>query len=103
MSIHARLLESLDPNDWHENPVDERLRQDLGKHSSPVLIRQLYPLRARLLQKCPFDSKTVGHVYEYARASWKPSQYPIQVLDLEGSTRHQWCFSSNEAELLPAE
>lgn len=99
--ITMKLLESQDPNDWQENSIDTQLRQNIEKTSSPVLIRQLYPLQARLLVKCPFSHKPIGYVYRYARTTWAPSMYPIQALDLEGTTKHQWCYNSSEVEILP--
>lgn len=103
MSVHVRMLESQDPNDWHEDETDERLRKDLTAGSSPALMRQLYPLRARLLVKCPFSTHPIGHVFAYARTTWVPANYPIQILSLRDSGLHQYCYKTEEIELLPAE
>ena len=98
------MLESHDPADWREDHIDEQLRANLHKGSNPVLIRQLYPLRAQLIAKCPFNKGLqAGHIYEYARTAWAPSPYPIQVLDLSGYGPSTLRYASNEVEILPVE
>ena len=84
MNVTPELLESLDPTDWHEDRVNEQLRVALHKASHPVLIRQLYPFRAKMIVKSIFCRRAAGAILEYARTSWEPSPFPIQVLDLDG-------------------
>lgn len=104
MYEHARMLESHDHNDWHEDHADELVRQGLTARSNHSVIRMGYPLRARLVKKCLFTAAPVGHVFRYARTQWAPSAYPIQVWDVDGKGMpHQWCYTSDEVELLPAE
>ena len=96
-------LESHDPADWHENRLDEQIRANLHKASSPALIRHMYPFRARLIMKCLYSHREVGQIMEYARTVWEPSAYPIQVWDADGQTPHVWRYTSSEVEILPAE
>ena len=105
MSVTPRVaLESYDSADWHENHIDEQIRANLHKASSPALIRQVYPFRARLISKCLFSHKTVGQILDYARTAWEPSLYPIQVWDAEGTAKpHVWRYTSSEVEILPAD
>ena len=104
MSVKLQLaLESHDPADWHETHIDEQIRKNLHKTSSPALIRQMYPFRARLITKCLFSHRQVGQIMDYARTAWEPSPYPIQVLDLDGHTPHVWRYTSSEVEILPVD
>ena len=103
MSVTPELLESLDPTDWHEDRLNEQLRAALHKASHPVLIRQLYPFRARMVVNCLFSHEKIGHIHEYARTAWEPSPFPIQVLDLDGYTPHVWRYTSSEVEILPVD
>lgn len=98
-------LTSHDPTDWHENKIDEQIRANLHQASSPALIRQMYPFRARLIRKCLFSHRQVGQILEYARTTWEPSPYPIQVWDAEGNhpKPHVWRYTSSEVEILPVE
>ena len=102
-TVPQSVLESHDPADWHENPIDEHVRKNLQKLSSPALIRQMYPFRARLIVKCLFSHRQVGQIMDYARTAWEPSSYPIQVWDADGQTPHVWRYTSSEVEILPVE
>jgi len=101
MSVTRKALESHDANDWHEDAGDERMRMGLTVDSNQTLVRLLYPFRARLLQRCVFNNHAAGHIFPYARTSFMPSMYPIQIFDIEGQTPHRWSFSSAEIEILP--
>lgn len=103
MTLKAKLLESQDPNDWHEDPIDERIRLSLTLESGAMLVRQQYPFRARLLKPCVFNHENAGFIFQYCRTSWVPSQYPIQVFDVDGNMPRRWCFNSDEVEILPVE
>lgn len=96
-------LSSQDPKDWHEDHATVIAMRELTPKTDPAILRQYYPLRARLLVKCVFHTHDVGHVFEYARTSWTPSLFPIQVWapDKNGNG-HQWAYNSQEVELLPA-
>ena len=105
MSTQHKFLQSQDPGDWKEDQTDESLRQNLSAHSSPVLIRQLYPMRARVIGKDLFSSSRAGHIYPYARTLWTPSVFPIQVFAIsdDGKTTNKFAYNSKEVELLPAD
>ncbi len=97
------------PACWVEDGTEERLRTALDSHSEPALVRELFPLRARLLSTDASYGFPVGHVFEYARTKHKLSLYPIEVCAVFETGRrnpaflHGVChhYNSVEAELMP--
>lgn len=100
--LDMKVLRSYNPSDWHEDANDERTRLSLTRDSTHILVRQMYPFRAKLLKSCVFNSHNAGHIFRYARTAMTPSMYPIQVFDTDGPMAHRWCFNSDEIEIIPA-
>jgi len=100
---------SYSPAHWVEDGTEERQRALLDGKSDPALVRQLFPLRARLLATDASYGFPIGHVFEYARTKHKLSLYPIEVCAVFETGRrnpaflHGVChhYNSEEAELLP--
>src|SRR5262245_56425806 len=71
---------------WVELASDEDLRDKLGtllrkdnKEGNDQLLRQLFPLKARLIRESITLRMKKGDVLKYARVRRTPARYPIEV------------------------
>ena len=98
---------SYSQTDWQENHVDETLRRALSDASSPTLVRQLFPLRARLVRADKTYRLPAGTTFTYARTKMVPSLYPIEVCTFKesglGTAVRCIHYNSTEVELMRAE
>jgi hypothetical protein len=96
------MLTTTDKSEWHENELEERRRENVGKGTDPTIVRTLYPYKVRV-KKVQLYKEIIseGDVMEYARTKHIPGMFPIEAIHFDPhGVKRRFYFNSQEAELL---
>lgn len=95
------MLKTMNRAEWHENPLEQRMREALTPTSDPVLMRRLFPLRGKLTKFCKIHQMESGTVLEYMRAKQEPAWHPLEALVPRNGSVYKVSYNSEEVELIP--
>jgi hypothetical protein len=98
------MVTSMNKDDWKEDEMEMKRREDVQACTLPQVMRQLFPFKVKLLKNVMYrDLIQAGDVIQYARVKQTPAFYPIEavIFDKNGGKRMVF-MNSSEGEVWEA-